>query len=249
MGRMVEALRKVQAIEYQLAEVRRRLKLASAAVEAQQARIGELQQQEQALHEAVLARQRDSAAVELDLKQREQQVAKFRASLNTAKTNKEYAAILTQINSLKADNSRLEDEVLRVMQAVDVARGQLEQVKQQRQQNQGYLEEVKGTSGAEVARLETMLKELQQRRSQAEAGVPADALGVFNRVAAIRDGDAMAKIEIHGRKPPYEYVCGGCNMSIRAEHANALRARDEIRFCDVCGKILYLEEQAAAQQA
>jgi predicted nucleic acid-binding Zn-ribbon protein len=53
----------------------------------------------------------------------------------------------------------------------------------------------------------------------------------------------MAKIEFHGKKPPYEYVCGGCYMSLTAEHANALRTRDELRFCDNCGRILYLEEE------
>ena len=33
-------------------------------------------------------------------------------------------------------------------------------------------------------------------------------------------------------------------MSLNAEHANALRVRDEIRTCDNCKRILYLEPEA-----
>ncbi len=249
MGKMLEALRRLQSVENQLAEVRRRLRSNSAAVGAQQTRIDELRAQLKTLGESGVARQREGAAVELELKDREAQVNKFRASLNTAKTNKEYAAILTQINTLKADNSKLEDEVLKHMQAFDQIRKQVEDVQKQADQAQSYLEEVKKSSSSEVARLEAIHNDLQQKRQAAAAEVPAEALEVFSRVAATRDGDAMARIEIVGRKPPYEYTCGGCNMTIRAEHANALRTRDEVRFCDVCGKILYLQEQEAAQQA
>ena len=57
----------------------------------------------------------------------------------------------------------------------------------------------------------------------------------------------MAPIEIEGTKPPHSYVCGGCFMSLNAEHANALRSRDEVRTCDSCGRILYLEVKQEAQ--
>ena len=79
--------------------------------------------------------------------------------------------------------------------------------------------------------------------------MPSQALAVFERIAATRNGEAMAHIEIHGKKPPHEYTCGGCFMSIAAENANALRTRDELRLCDHCGRILYLEELASTQKA
>jgi predicted nucleic acid-binding Zn-ribbon protein len=38
-------------------------------------------------------------------------------------------------------------------------------------------------------------------------------------------------------------------MSLNAEHANALATRDEIRTCDNCGRILYLELKAEKAKA
>ena len=245
MGQMLEALRRLQTIEHEIAEVRRRLRSKGAAVAAQQARIDELKQQHRALHDQVLARQKQAGAVELELKAREAEVAKLRQGLNTARTNKEYSSILTQMNTIKADNSKLEDEALRIMQDVDRLKAEAEEVLKQVADAEGLLEQIKETSAGEIAALEGRLAELRAQRDEAARDVPSDALAVFNRIAETRDGDVMARIEVNGDKPPYEYICGGCFMSLTAEHVNALRTRDELRSCDCCGRILYIDADTA----
>jgi len=99
---------------------------------------------------------------------------------------------------------------------------------------------LKASSAEEIARLEAMVKDLTAQREGAAKAVPAGALMAFERMAEKYDGEAMAEIEINGRKPPYTYICGGCFMSLNAEHANALRTKDAIRQCDNCQRILCL---------
>ncbi|MCJ7543231.1 MAG: C4-type zinc ribbon domain-containing protein, partial [Phycisphaerae bacterium] len=197
-----------------------------------------------ALHGKYLSRRKDGDRAALDLKTREEQVARLRMSLNAAKTNKEYAAVLTQINTLKADNAKLEEEALRILQDTDTIKAQADEVAKQSESEKARLAEVQRTSAEEVTRLTAMLEELKAKRNEAAHEVPAQALAVFNRIGGNYDGDAMAAIEIQGQKPPHEYICGGCYMSLTAEHVNALRTKDEIRTCDNCGRILYLEPQA-----
>ena len=249
MGKTLEAMLALQVIERQLADVRRQFSSSSAAVAVQQRQVDELRQRFGSLHDEVLAHQKEAGAVELELKSREEEVNKLRQTLNSTKTNKEYAAVLTQLNTLKADNSKLEDKALKLMQDVDQVRVQAEEVEGQIAQAEKRLEQIRQTSAEETVRLQAMLDDLQARRKSAAEAVPAKPLSVFNRIATIRDGDVMAKIEAIGKKPPYQYICGGCNMSINAEHANALRTRDEVRFCDCCGRILYLQEQESPQKA
>jgi predicted nucleic acid-binding Zn-ribbon protein len=244
MGKTMDALLALQIIEHQLAEVKSKLKTRSAAVHSQQARIDILQTQDKTLHDQMQTRLKEAGAVELELKTREAEISKQRTMLNTAKTNKEYAAVLTAINTMKADNSKLEDQALKLMQAADVVRAQADQVKTQIVAADGSLQQLKQTSTDEISRLEGMLRELQAKRDAAAGEVPAEVLKTFTRIASMRDGDAMAKIEIQGKRPPHDYVCGGCYMAIRAEHANALKTRDDLRFCDCCGRILYLETAA-----
>jgi predicted nucleic acid-binding Zn-ribbon protein len=249
MGRMLEALLRLQMIERQLGEVRNRLRTRSAAVEAQQNRLQEYIDEHEALHQSALERQKDADSVELQLKEWAEQISHLRTSLNSTKTNKEYAAILTQINTLKADNSKLEDKGLKLIGEVDEIRTQREEAKTRIAEGEAALEEIKRTSSEEVTRLEGMLAEFETKRAAAAAEVPPVELEVFDRIASLRSGDAMAPIEIHGKKPPHEYICGGCYMSTAAEHANALRTRDELRFCDSCGRILYLEEMAGGGES
>ena len=242
MGKMLEALLKLQSVERRLAEVRSRLRTESAAVQVQQGRIEQLRIAQQAAHDAAMAIQTKAAAVELDLKTRDQQVQKYHALLNTAKTNKEYANVLTQVNTYKADNSKLEDEALKLMQQVDTAKAQEDEAKKAVAAAEARLQELKASSSETISRLEKMLAQLQEERKAAAVGIAEETLALVNRIND--EGDAMAKIEIIGRRAPFEYICSGCNMSIRAEHANALRTRDELRKCDCCGRILFLEEHA-----
>ena len=241
MGKMLSSLLHLQSIERQLSHVRSRLRTRRNAVTSQEKRIEQLQAEWQTLHDKIMTRRQDADRLELDLKEREAQVTKYRAALNLAKTNKEYASFLTQINTLKADNAKFEEDSLKVLQEVDVIRAEADQVKVQIEAEQKRLGEIQQISGEEIAKLDAMVKDLSDKRAEAAKDVSPETLKTFDRIAASYEGDAMAVIEIKGRRPPLEYTCGGCFMSLNAEHANALQSRDEIRTCNNCGRILYIE--------
>ena len=249
MAKMLDALLRLQSVERQLSTVRGRLVGRKNAVLVQQAKLDQLITQHGSLHERYLTRRKDGDRAALDLRAREEQVAKFRMALNSAKTNKEYAAVLTQINTLKADNAKMEEEALRILQDADTLKAQAEELAKQVETEKVRLGEIERTNTEEVARLTVMVADLQAKRAEAAREVPTAALLVFDRIASGHDGDAMAVIEIQGAKPPQEYICGGCYMSLTAEHVNALRTKDEIRTCDNCGRILYLEPQAEGSNA
>jgi predicted nucleic acid-binding Zn-ribbon protein len=238
---MLASLLHLQSIERQLAHVRGRLKTRRNAVAAQEKRIAQAQAEWQGLHDKAIARRKDADRLELDLRQRDEQVAKYRTALNAAKTNKEYAAVLTQINTLKADNAKLEEEGLKIMQEAEGMKAQADQAHVQIDAEQKRLADIQASSDEEIRKLDAMVADLSTQRSGAAAVVPPEALRIFERVASNYEGDAMAVIEVHGRRPPHDYICGGCYMALNAEHANALRSRDEIRTCANCGRILYLE--------
>ena len=247
MGAMLEDLLKLQNIEKKLAQVRSRLRTRKAAVDAQQRRIDQAQGEVDAIRERILNGRKQADSHDLVLRQRDEEVSKLRVALNTAKTNKEYAAILTQINTLKADNAKREEETLKIMQEVENLKGQLGEIEKTHADEVSRLEEVRASSQEEVQRLTRMMDELTSQRQEAASALNHDTLNVFDRIAGNYDGEAMAPIEIHGKKPPYTYVCGGCYMGLTPEHANALSVRSEIRTCNNCGRILYLDAETARQ--
>ena len=245
MGKLLDTLLRLQAVERDLTAVKRRLQTRKNAVAIQQKKIDQLTTEMAAIQAKSLTRRKDADRLELDLKTREAHILKLRTALNAARTNKEYAAILTEINTGKADGAKIEEEVLKIMQDVDVVKASGATIQQQLDAEAKRMAEVEQASGAEIQRLTGMMEQLSQKRAEAAAEVPPESLAIFDRMIAQHEGEAMAAIEIHGRRPPHEYVCGGCYMSLNAEHANVLRTRDEIRTCDNCKRILYMEPQTA----
>ena len=248
MGKTLSALLQLQRVERQLVEVRSRLRMRESAVAAQQKKIDQLQGDWDELNAKRLERRQDADRYELDLRQKEEKVTELRGVLNTAKTNKEYASVLTQINTIKADNAKIEEQALKTMADVDTIQAESDEVQKKIDAEQERLEQVKASAAEEIGKLRGMKEDLSAKRADAAKEVPRAELALFERIAEKLGGDAMAPIEIEGDKPPHSYVCGGCFMSLNAEHANALRTKDEVRTCDSCGRILYLETAAETQK-
>lgn len=245
MGNMLAALLKLQSIESKLATVKSRLRVRQGAVNAQQRRINEVQEKYQAVHDHVTQLRKESDTLALDLKIKEERVVALRAALNTAKSNKEYAAILTEINTIKADNAKYEEQAMSKLQEIETLNGEAGKVKALIEEEQKRMEEILKNNAEEIEKLNRMNEKLLAERKEAATEVPAAQLKFFERISSRFEGDAMAQIEVQGDRPPFRYQCGGCYMSLNAEHANALRTRDEIRTCDSCGRILFLENNPA----
>jgi len=248
MGQLLDALLQLQSVERQLSDVRRRLRTRQLAVATQQKRIDQFHAEQKELEDRSKLRRKEADNLELDLKTRQQQVDKLRAALNAAKTNKEYAAILTQINSLKADNAKQEEDGLKILQEVEAIKTQAAQAAEKVAAEEKRLAEIQASNTEQIAKLQAMTDQLNVQRAESAKGISPEVLSIFERLALSHGGEAMAPIEVHGKRPPHDYVCGGCFMALRAEHANALHSRDEVRTCDNCGRILYLVKDPQAQR-
>lgn len=244
MGATLDALHRLQEVELQIAEVQRGIDVKVRAVRKQEARIAELDARAAAAHSALRAQQVEADRLDLDVKSREAEIAKLRQALNAAKTNKEYSAILTQLNSNKADNSKFEDRALAIMTEIDARKKDYAALQEQRSAEATRLAElqavVRATEDASRARLEA----LRAGRGRAAEGIPPRVLDLFTRVAGKNDGQAMARI-IRTNPKRAEYACDGCNMSITIEQVNAIMSRDEPVMCNNCGQILYIESSPA----
>jgi len=231
----------LQDIERDLAQLRRRMRARRNAVKAQEARIAKHREEHESLRQQALQQRKQADEYENRLRESEEAVSKLRVALNSAKTNKEYAAVLTQINTHKADNAKIEEEALKIIGGVDALKQQAEGVTKVVEEEEARLQEIQDSTAEEVAKLDKMIQDLQAKRNEAAQAVTPEALAVFDRLAEQYEGEALAKVEVVGKKPPYDYTCGGCYMTLNAEHANALRSRDEIRQCDNCQRILFLD--------
>ncbi|MBI4580622.1 MAG: hypothetical protein HY718_13020, partial [Planctomycetes bacterium] len=115
MGATLDALFRLQTIENQLRSVREQIESRHRRVVGQTRRIATLEQQLNETRQSITKAQTEANSLELERKIHESHIVRLREALNQAKSNKEYAAILTQLNTDKADALKLEDKVLTAM--------------------------------------------------------------------------------------------------------------------------------------
>lgn len=247
MGAVLDALHRLQEVELQIADINRAIARKAQAVRRQQQAVATIDAQIASLQLKLRSEQMDADRLDLDVKSREAEIAKLRQALNAAKTNKEYSAILMQLNTTKADNSKIEEAALQKMGQVDARRKEIAALQEQRAAETAKVDEFLSAQKAVEAQSKDRLDGLNAQRTEAADGIPAGVLDMFNRVAAKNDGEAMARI-IRTNPKRDEYACQGCNMSVTVQQVNALLSRDEAVKCNVCGRILYLETGAAASR-
>src|ERR1041385_3617736 len=125
MGATLDALHRLQEIELQIADIRSGIDRKARAVTRQQVRIQALDVKIAALTAAIRHDQIEADRFDLDVKSQEAEIAKLRQALNAVKTNKEYSAILTQLNTNKADNSKIEEKVLLALTQIDAKKKEM----------------------------------------------------------------------------------------------------------------------------
>lgn len=239
MGPVLNGLLKLQKVENRLRAEKAKLTRCRRNVVIQENLIRSLQNALEAKKEEVQLSQLQFDRLELELKDKDEIISKLRASLNNAKTNKEYAAVLTQLNTTKADNSKIEAQSLELLKDIEADGAECEDIQRQIDEQKEKLEQTRKESEALAKKYEAEIEKIQAEWDQVAQTIPNDSLEIFKRVAETYDGHAVALIEEQpGKKGAYS--CGGCFMGITAESVNLLMTKDDIIRCPNCTRILVL---------
>jgi predicted nucleic acid-binding Zn-ribbon protein len=239
MGSLLNGLVRLQAVENRLRAAKAKLVRCKRSVVIQENKIKTEESGLNAKKQEIKLTRMQCDRLELELKTRDQEIAKFRAALNTAKTNKEYATLLTQLNTTKADNSKIETQVLELMKEVEADEAECNALQAAIDGQRQQLEQIRRDSEAAAVKLQAEADQIQAEWNEVSKSIPRKVLEIFERVAETYDGQAVVEIEEREAKPT-GYSCGGCYMGITTESVNLLLTRDEIIRCPNCTRILVL---------
>jgi len=239
MGSLLSSLSQLQSVENRLRAAKVKLARCRRSVVLQENRIRSEQNTLAAKKEEILLVKVQSDRLELELKGRDAEIAKLRAALNSSKTNKEYASLLTILNTNKADNSKLETQILELMKDIETDQQECDKIQETIDTQKQQLEVIRHEAEESSVKLEQEVNTIQAEWDKAAESIPADALETFKRVAETYDGEAVVEIESQEGKSTV-YSCSGCFMSITAECVNQLMTKDEIVRCSNCTRILIL---------
>ena len=234
MADQLELLKQLQAIDGELFRLRKQQQEKPAELEQVNARLAAQETRVKDAEHRLKTLQLSQKEKEIDLQTREANVKKLQGQLFQVKTNKEYAAMQREIDSLKANNSLLEEVILATLDTVD-------QAVKERQLQQSRLAEQQERLRVERERIERELAAIMEQMAQMERSrktvvpdVSPQALAIYERILAIRDGLAMV--------PLVNESCGGCHRRLPPQVINEVYLKADLVTCESCNRILYFDE-------
>ncbi len=219
-----------------------------AALEAEAAR---LPKQIEALHAALadakktletLKAKADLTKKDLRTKEKDLDVvtakrAKAEARLWEVKNNTEYSAVLAEIEAIKQEKAKGEEEILTLMElqerlVVDVreAEARFKTREEQARQDEAVIRKT-------LAAVEAELAVVRAERDSRGGELPRALLTDYEKILKARGGVAVAAVTSAA-------VCGGCRVSIRPQAIQELKAAGAPMLCESCGRYLYWQDSA-----
>ncbi len=151
------------------------------------------------------------------------------------KTNKEYQAILKEIEIIELKNSEIEDEIIAALEELDKARDQLETKESGHETHKARYEHDKKKMEDELRLLDAELLICQQKSVECAKQINEQLLKRYGTIKGIRNGLAVA--------PVWKEVCSGCYMNIPPQLYIELQKSVELISCPNCNRIIYWRDQ------
>lgn len=246
MGPILSSLVSLQSTETELRKTQQKLKKSQQVVLRQEHQINKLEEVLTAKKKEIKQTRIRHDGLELELKIHEENITKLRIALNTARTNKDYSAILTRINTQKADKSKLEDQILALIGHIETDQAACLEIEENIKKESEQLAEIQRDSQEKQAHIQQEEEKLIQQHKEAAGQVPVKERSIFTRLAQRYQGEVLAEVaQLNSKKS--DHCCGGCYMSIPLESVNSLMTRDELVTCPSCGRILVLDKKPQQQ--
>ena len=203
--------KRVAAIEERLAGTRALLEKAKAAVKADEA-----------------ARRKYESGIQ----DQQQKISKYRDQSLAVKTNEQYKALLHEIQFAEQDIRSHEDKILELMVNAEVREKDVKAAEATLKAETAEIEKEKIEARQRTAEDEKQLAEWNAKRDTARAGVDADLLRQYDRVAKHR-GTGISEAKDH--------KCLACQVMLRPQTYNEVRASTHVVTCESCQRILYYD--------
>ena len=168
--------------------------------------------------------------LDLELQSTQDTLDKIQRKLREVKTNKEYSAVLAEIDAGKQRMGCMEDQLLQLMEQAEQKR-QAKRVQERRVQ--ATHDDLKNQGDAVEQALAVLDQEIlteREKRRQTAVGLDAELLKIYERLADQNDGSVVVHLN--------DGVCGGCHLKVQPQLISEIRLQESLHTCPHCRLIL-----------
>ena len=163
-------------------------------------------------------------------------IKKTKDRLLEVKTNKEYQAILKEIENIEKKNGEIEDEIISGLDQIDHMRTEVRKKEKDFETRRSQYEKEKKKAEIELSQLDHDLHDTEKRTDILRKQIRDELLKRYETIKGRRNGIAVALV--------WKEVCGGCHMNIPPQMYIELQRSADLLFCPNCNRIVYWYNQS-----
>jgi hypothetical protein len=192
-------------------------------------------------HDRLDLLRKDGRKIDQEIQELEEKIEKSNIKLTIIKSNKEYKAVLKEIDDLKHAKFQIEDKAIQVMEELE----ELEEICNENKEKEVELRKAFEGDKEEIERqLEALDEELKILNAKRENFTDAIDQDLLKKYLYLRDHKAGQAIS-----PVLGGVCQICHMNIPPQAFNELIRGDSLMTCTNCNRIIYWAEDEHFQKA
>jgi predicted nucleic acid-binding Zn-ribbon protein len=188
--------------------------------------------------EALRQQRRDQ---EREIEEERDKVEKAKAKLMGIKTNKEYYAMLKEIEQTKRLNTEREEALLALMARFEESEKRLAESKAEFEEVEGRYRTQMVDIDARVASFDQEIAGVNAEKQRVGGMLEGGLLRRFELIFERREGLAIASA--------HNCSCSGCHMNLSPQLYNMLQREDKLYACPNCNRLLYYSEAEGGAEA
>jgi predicted nucleic acid-binding Zn-ribbon protein len=233
----LQLLWKLQTLERQIEEAQKEKESYPLALERLEGQLKAHEEEKEKEKRRIEELEKERIKLEGDLEMESERTKRSQLKLLEIKTNKEYQALLKEIETGREHNSQQEEEIIKMLDEIDRLKtdyaGMVEKAREERKQ----IEEEQARIREQMVQVEQNITEWHHRREEIIRELDPELVKRYTTLKERRNGIAIVLVMNEG--------CQGCYVNIPPQLYNEVQRNKEIIMCPNCQRILYWEEKGA----
>lgn len=230
----LDLLLKLQGIDYELGELERSKDYLPDMMENLKTEIDEVARRLTDTSERLEQARVTQKNLELEVKTKEQELAKYQQQMMSIKTNREYDALVAEIDNIKEFISSSETTLLETIELIAT----LEKEHEELTERQGSIAE---NNERQLQILQEKIDSIGEKVADKESTrqgvideITKPTLATYERVRKGRGNRAVVPIR--------KKACSSCFKALTPKRIQEIRRANRIYTCDYCGALLYWDD-------
>ncbi len=180
----------------------------------------------------------DRKQLEADLATTQQNHEKFEQDKTRVRNEKEYTAVLREIDATRKHVSALETDILKRMEELEALDTELAIRAPDVERLRAEVDLSLSALDKEAEEANRLLVEFGKRRKKLAGQMPKHLFSTYERLSRLGRGQALAEVRTNG-------ICVACRVRVRPKIFSDVRKGDQLIICENCGRMLYYRKETS----